>query len=134
MAIPPRIITPRIAKNAKASSAVCVCLYLSLFINVERGGRSDEPPPCTKNPNGLLSVPLLFVAVLPVPLVFVAVLFVKKLNEVDTEGIEPLMHISNQFDVFRKDEIAGDFSVNEALINANNKNEQFFLVPKVINK
>jgi len=60
--------------------------------------------------------------------------FVKKLSEVDTEGIEPLMHISNQYDVFRKDEIAGDFSVNDALSNANNKNEQFFLVPKVINK
>jgi hypothetical protein len=28
----------------------------------------------------------------------------------------------------------GDFFVNEALQNANNKNEQFFLVPKVINK
>jgi len=60
--------------------------------------------------------------------------FVEKLNEVDTEGIEPLMHIANQYDVFRKDEIAGNFSVNEALSNANNKNEQFFLVPKVINK
>ena len=60
--------------------------------------------------------------------------FVEKLNEVDTEGIEPLMHISNQYDVFRKDEVAGNFSVNEALLNANNKNEQFFLVPKVINK
>ena len=60
--------------------------------------------------------------------------FIEKLNEVDTEGIEPLMHISNQYDVFRKDEVAGDFSVNEALRNANNKNEQFLLVPKVINK
>jgi len=60
--------------------------------------------------------------------------FVEKLNEVDTQGIEPLMHISNQYDVFRKDEVAGDFSVNEVLHNANNKNEQFFLVPKVINK
>ena len=60
--------------------------------------------------------------------------FVEKLNKVDTEGIEPLMHISNQSDVFRKDEIVGNFSVNEALSNANNKNEQFFLVPKVINK
>ena len=60
--------------------------------------------------------------------------FVKKLNEVNTEGIEPLMHISNQYDVFRKDEVAGNFSVKEALSNANNKNEQFFLVPKVINK
>ena len=60
--------------------------------------------------------------------------FVEKLNEVDTEGIEPLMHISNQYDVLRNDEVSGDFSVNEALINAKNKNEQFFLVPKVINK
>ena len=60
--------------------------------------------------------------------------FVEKLNEVDTEGIEPLMHISNQYDVFRKDEVVGNFSVHEALSNANNKNEQFFLVPKVINK
>ena len=60
--------------------------------------------------------------------------FVEKLNEVNTTGIEPLMHIANQYDVFRKDEIVGNFSVNEALSNANNKNEQFFLVPKVINK
>ncbi len=60
--------------------------------------------------------------------------FVEKLNKVDTEGIEPLMHISNQSDVFRKDEVAGNFSAQQALCNANNKNEQFFLVPKVINK
>ena len=60
--------------------------------------------------------------------------FVEKLNELDTEGIEPLMHISNQYDVFKKDEVSGNFSVHEALSNANNKNEQFFLVPKVINK
>lgn len=60
--------------------------------------------------------------------------FVEKLNEVDTEGIVPLMHISNQYDVFRKDDVSSNFPVHEALSNANNKNEQFFLVPKVINK
>ena len=36
--------------------------------------------------------------------------FIEKLNELDTTGIEPLLHMSEQQDVFRKDEVKGQIS------------------------
>jgi len=60
--------------------------------------------------------------------------FVDKLNEVDTTGIGPLMHINNNMDVLREDEPSQEFSREAALLNASLKDEQFFKVPKVISK
>lgn len=60
--------------------------------------------------------------------------FVEKLNEVDTEGIEPLLHIGKEVNVLRDDEVKGSITREEALMNSPEKNEQFFLVPKVIKK
>jgi aspartyl-tRNA(Asn)/glutamyl-tRNA(Gln) amidotransferase subunit C len=60
--------------------------------------------------------------------------FVEKLNEVDTTGVEPLLFISSQKNVFREDEVKGSATREEALMNARVKDEQFFKVPKVINK
>ncbi len=60
--------------------------------------------------------------------------FIDKLNELDTEGIEPLLHMSPRSNVFREDVVEGSISREEALLNAPEKNEQFFLVPKVIKK
>ena len=60
--------------------------------------------------------------------------FINKLNELDTEGVEPLMHMSPRVNVLREDVVQGSITREEALLNAPNKNSEFFLVPKVIKK
>lgn len=60
--------------------------------------------------------------------------FVEKLNELDTTGIEPLLHMSDNVNVLRKDEIKGSISREEGLKNAAMHDNQFFKVPKVIKK
>jgi aspartyl-tRNA(Asn)/glutamyl-tRNA(Gln) amidotransferase subunit C len=60
--------------------------------------------------------------------------FVEQLKEVDTTGIEPLLHMSDTANVLREDEIKGSISREDALKNAPQKDEQFILVPKVIKK
>lgn len=60
--------------------------------------------------------------------------FVEKLNELDLEGIEPLLHMSDEVNVLRNDEVKGSISREEALKNAQMHDEQFFKVPKVIKK
>ncbi len=60
--------------------------------------------------------------------------FVEKLNELDTTGVAPVLHMSLEVNVLRNDEVKGSMSRNEALQNAPTKDEQFFKVPKVIRK
>jgi len=60
--------------------------------------------------------------------------FVEKLNELDTSGIEPVLHMSDNINVLRADEIKGSISREEGLKNAPLHEKQFFKVPKVIVK
>lgn len=60
--------------------------------------------------------------------------FVEKLNELDTTGVEPLLHMTDEINVLRGDEIKGSISRGEAFKNAPAHDEQFFKVPKVIKK
>ncbi|MBC7901809.1 MAG: Asp-tRNA(Asn)/Glu-tRNA(Gln) amidotransferase subunit GatC [Gemmatimonadaceae bacterium] len=60
--------------------------------------------------------------------------FVEKLREVNTEGTEPLLHMSQGIDVFREDEVSGSMSKTAALKNAPGNNNDYFTVPKVIKK
>lgn len=60
--------------------------------------------------------------------------FVEKLNELDLDGVEPLLHISEEVNVLRDDEVKGSISREEALKNAPLHDEEFFKVPKVIKK
>ena len=60
--------------------------------------------------------------------------FIDKLNELDTTGVEPLLHMSENINVLREDEVSGTISREEALKNAPLHDEQFFKVPKVIRK
>lgn len=60
--------------------------------------------------------------------------FVKKLNELDLQGVAPLLHMSEEVNVLRDDEIRGSISRDEALKNAPLHDDQFFNVPKVIKK
>ncbi|WP_346239211.1 Asp-tRNA(Asn)/Glu-tRNA(Gln) amidotransferase subunit GatC [Niabella insulamsoli] len=60
--------------------------------------------------------------------------FVDKLNELDLSDVEPLMHMSDEINVLRDDEVKGSVSREAALKNAPETDGQFFLVPKVIKK
>jgi aspartyl-tRNA(Asn)/glutamyl-tRNA(Gln) amidotransferase subunit C len=60
--------------------------------------------------------------------------FIDKLGELDTTGIEPLLHMSENVNVLREDEVSGTISREEAFRNAPLHDEQFFKVPKVIRK
>ncbi|MFY7838879.1 MAG: Asp-tRNA(Asn)/Glu-tRNA(Gln) amidotransferase subunit GatC [Lacibacter sp.] len=60
--------------------------------------------------------------------------FIEKLQELDTTGIEPLMHLTEEINVLRADEVKGSVSIDEALQNARLKKDRFFMVPKVIKK
>jgi aspartyl-tRNA(Asn)/glutamyl-tRNA(Gln) amidotransferase subunit C len=60
--------------------------------------------------------------------------FVEKLNELDLDGVEPLLHMSDEVNVLREDEVKGSISREEALKNAPSHDDQFFKVPKVIKK
>lgn len=60
--------------------------------------------------------------------------FVEKLKEVDTTGVEPLLHITNAVNVLREDEVKQTVTKEEALLNAPLTDGNFFKVPKVIKK
>jgi len=59
--------------------------------------------------------------------------YMEKLNELDTENVEPLSHPVEQINVFREDELKESVDREEALKNAPKSDEEFFKVPKVIN-
>lgn len=58
--------------------------------------------------------------------------FIDKLNELDTTGVEPLLHMSDNVNVLREDEVTGMISREDAFRNAPLHDEEFFKVPKVI--
>jgi len=58
--------------------------------------------------------------------------YVEKLNELDTENVEPLVHIAPRANVFRADEAGESLSREEALRNAPERSEGCFLVPRII--
>lgn len=60
--------------------------------------------------------------------------FVDQLKELDVEGVEPLMHMSDNLDRLRNDEVKGSVSREEALQNAPVTDGVYFKVPKVIKK
>ncbi len=62
------------------------------------------------------------------------VAFVEKLQTINTDGVEPLLHISDAANVLREDVVQGSVSREEALLNSPVSDETFFKVPKVIRK
>jgi aspartyl-tRNA(Asn)/glutamyl-tRNA(Gln) amidotransferase subunit C len=58
--------------------------------------------------------------------------FIEKLNELNTDKIEPLSSILNEPLRSRKDEINDGKIRDKVLKNSPQKNEEFFVVPKVI--
>jgi aspartyl-tRNA(Asn)/glutamyl-tRNA(Gln) amidotransferase subunit C len=60
--------------------------------------------------------------------------FVDKLQELDTDGVKPLLHMTSAINVYREDEVKGSVSREEALKEAPGNDGEFFVVPKVISK
>ncbi len=60
--------------------------------------------------------------------------WVEQLNEVDTEGVEPLTNMSHEVNVFREDQVGEHLDHEKALKNAPKKDEDFFRVPKFLNQ
>lgn len=60
--------------------------------------------------------------------------FIDKLNELDTTGVAPLLHMSENVNIFRQDEVKGEISREDVFRNAPMHDEEFFKVPKVIKK
>lgn len=60
--------------------------------------------------------------------------FVDKLQEVDTEGVEPLIHMTKEVNRLRKDVPSGGLKTSQALSNSPKRDARFFRVPKVLKK
>lgn len=60
--------------------------------------------------------------------------FCDQLKEVDTEGVEPLVYMSDTHNVLRNDEVKEHLSKEDVLRNAPSKDSDYFKVPKVIKK
>ena len=58
--------------------------------------------------------------------------FADKLNELNLDGVEPMIHMSDEVNVLRDDVVKGSVSREEALKNAPEHDDKFFKVPKVI--
>ena len=60
--------------------------------------------------------------------------FVEKLNELDTEGVEPLLYITDAENIFRDDETGEMISNEEALRNATGAVAPYFTASKAVQK
>ncbi len=58
--------------------------------------------------------------------------YVAKLEELDTEGVEPLAHSLPIHNVFREDIVRESLSNDEALKNAPQRDNEYFAVPRVL--
>lgn len=60
--------------------------------------------------------------------------FMEKLNELDTSGVEPLIYLTDEVNVFREDVASRDIQPADALRNAPHHDDAYFKVAKVIEK
>jgi aspartyl-tRNA(Asn)/glutamyl-tRNA(Gln) amidotransferase subunit C len=58
--------------------------------------------------------------------------YVEKLKELDTDGVEPTSHVLTIGNVMREDVTRPSLSKDEALMNAPDRAEDFYRVPKII--
>ncbi len=59
---------------------------------------------------------------------------VEKLNEINTDDVEPLLHMSATNSVTRKDVVQPSLTQQEVLQNAPASSAPYFIVPKVVKK
>lgn len=60
--------------------------------------------------------------------------FMEKLNELDTSNVKPLVYMNEARNVWRDDVVKQEISTAEGLKNAAKHSNQFFMVPKIIEK
>jgi aspartyl-tRNA(Asn)/glutamyl-tRNA(Gln) amidotransferase subunit C len=58
--------------------------------------------------------------------------YVAKMNELDTEGVEPLAHCLAISNVFREDRVGESLGPEATLANAPQRDGNFFKVPKIL--
>ena len=58
--------------------------------------------------------------------------YVAKLNEINTDGVEPTSHVQAITNAFREDELKDSLPRNDSLANAPQRNEEAFIVPRII--
>ena len=58
--------------------------------------------------------------------------YIEKLNELDTNNVEPLAHCLPISNVFRTDEVKESMGTEKTLANAPQKDGDFFKVPKIL--
>lgn len=54
------------------------------------------------------------------------------LNEVDTQGVEPMSHVFSIKNVLREDEIKKSYDIDLILKNAPEQTNEAFVVPKIV--
>lgn len=59
-------------------------------------------------------------------------LYIDKLNELDTKGVEPMSHAISVTNAFREDKVVDSIGTKQTLANAPDARGEFFRVPKVI--
>jgi aspartyl-tRNA(Asn)/glutamyl-tRNA(Gln) amidotransferase subunit C len=60
--------------------------------------------------------------------------YFEKLNEVNTDNVEPLIFMTDEFNRLREDLVLQNTSKQEALLNAPARDSDYFRVPKVLDK
>ncbi len=60
--------------------------------------------------------------------------FVDKINELNLEGVEPLIYMTEEENVLREDKVVDQVTRDEALKNAPSKDTDYFRVPKVLKR
>jgi len=58
--------------------------------------------------------------------------YVEKMNELDTNGVEPLAHCLPISNIFRQDRVKESLGAQKTLANAPQTDGQFFKVPKIL--
>ena len=58
--------------------------------------------------------------------------YVERMNQLDTEGVEPLAHCLPINNVFREDAVKESLGTEKTLANAPQRDESFFKVPKIL--
>jgi aspartyl-tRNA(Asn)/glutamyl-tRNA(Gln) amidotransferase subunit C len=58
--------------------------------------------------------------------------YIEKLNQLDTEGIEPMMHVQPLTNVFRADEIQPSLPREIVMRTAPKHDDEYFLVPRIL--
>lgn len=58
--------------------------------------------------------------------------FMEQLNELDTEGVEPMAHVLPLVNVMRDDEVKPGLETDTALAGAPDQDQGHFRVPKIV--